>query len=169
MHLHSGVFYTQIYLYKEAFFWHSLSFFREMLLHTGAFRLGHFEAEKLLHGRSWKHSLGECSNHSGSRLPSIFSFTFAQKTCREMLLHTSVLRQTYIFTEMMLQRGTLRHSHIYTQLPLRCFSYTGIFFTHTRTRFNTDGFSRACLYTEVAVRRNTFTQRCFHTEIASHT
>ena len=30
-------------------------------------------------GGSWKHSLGEGSNHSGIRLASIFTFTFTHK------------------------------------------------------------------------------------------
>ena len=41
--------------------------------------------------------------------------------------------------------------------------------THTHTRFNTDVFQRARSFTEVVVHRKTFTQRCFDTEMASHT
>ena len=38
--------------------------------------------------------------------------------------------------------------------------------THPRARFNMDVFQRTRFYTEIVVRRNTFTQRCFHTEMA---
>ena len=38
--------------------------------------------------------------------------------------------------------------------------------THPRARFNMDVFQRTGFYTEIVVRRNTFTQRCFHTEMA---
>ena len=45
--------------------------------------------------------------------------------------------------------------------------------THTRARarvfFNTDAFRCANFYTVVPVHRNTFAERCFHTEMASHT
>ena len=88
-----------------------------MLLRTGAFRLGHFQAEKLLHGRGRKYSFWEGSNFV--RFPSNIAFTFTHKNaCRKMLLPACALRPKYIFLEMMLQTGTFRRSRVYTQVPL---------------------------------------------------
>ena len=60
--------FTQEYIYTETVF-HTIllqrgvflhrRFYTQMLLHTVAFRLGRFQAEKLLHGRGWKHNLRE--------------------------------------------------------------------------------------------------------------
>ena len=94
--LYRDAFYTDICT-KKCFLAHVS--YKEM----GAFRLGHFWAEKILHGQGWKHRLGECSNHSGIRFPVSCLLLYTKNTFREMLLHASALRHKSFFTEMMLQ------------------------------------------------------------------
>ena len=100
---------TQEHIYIEAFFAHRyfykvfccIVFYRKMLLHTGAFRLGH------LHGRGWKHSFG--GGFQTILEPGFHPFSLlrlhTKNACREMVLHTSALRHKYFFTDMMLQTG----------------------------------------------------------------
>ena len=109
--IYRGVFYTQILLQRGVFC--TVFFYTEMVLHTGAFRLGHFlgrgtltraRLETQFRG-GFKPFWNQFSIHS-------HSYVYTQKMFAEIC-----------FTEMMLQRGTFRRSCVYTEMLSHFFIY----------------------------------------------
>ena len=76
--IYRGVFYTDTFTKRCVL--HSF-FYTEMVLHTGAFRLGHFLGRGTLTRARLETQFREGSNHSGISFPSILTLTFTHKKC----------------------------------------------------------------------------------------
>ena len=157
-HMHTEGFFTQIFLQSRSVFARIL-LHRDAFTHTGAFRLGRFQAEELLHGRGWKHNLGEGSNDLES---SFHPYPFWRWNTNDAFTERSSTHKCFytgqgLHTEMVSHRGMILQRDASTH---EC-SYTEML--STQKCLDTNIFTQMILY------RQTFRRRCLYTEMLLHT